>query len=80
MLRRTQRRHRCGLRDCAKAPCLETTPRERLRVRTPTAESGSFDLSPTAEALDAVVRLLLSKGVFTQGELAEVLEKAKIVK
>jgi hypothetical protein len=42
------------------------------------AESGSLDLSPTADALDALVRLLLRKEIFTQGELAEELEKAKI--
>ncbi|MGA8767622.1 MAG: PilZ domain-containing protein [Candidatus Acidiferrales bacterium] len=75
----------------AKAPPMRPTPlRESALPRNDvagatarsyaTAESGSFDLSPTAEALDAVVRLLLSKGVFTQGELAEVIEKAKIVK
>jgi hypothetical protein len=42
------------------------------------AESDTLDLSPTAETLEALVRLLLRKGIFTQGELAEELEKAKI--
>jgi hypothetical protein len=42
------------------------------------AESDTLDLSPTAETLEALVRLLLKKGIFTQGELAEELEKAKI--
>jgi len=44
------------------------------------ADSDSLDLSPTAEALDALVRLLLRKEVFTRCDLAEELEKSKIVK
>jgi hypothetical protein len=41
-------------------------------------ESDALDLPPPAEALDALVRLLLRKGIFTRGERAEELEKAKI--
>ena len=44
------------------------------------ADSDHLDLSPTGEALDALVRLLLRKEIFTRGELAEELEKSKIVK
>jgi hypothetical protein len=38
-----------------------------------------LDLTPTAEALEALVRLLLRKEIFTLGELAEELEKSKII-
>src|SRR5271154_385584 len=44
------------------------------------ADSDYLDLSPAGEALDALVRLLLRKEIFTRGELAEELEKSKIVK
>ncbi len=57
----------------------ESTSRSTVRSYG-SNESDSLDLSPTGEALDALVRLLLHKEVFTRGELAEELEKSKIVK
>jgi hypothetical protein len=41
------------------------------------ADDETLDLSSPAEALDALVQLLLRKNVFTRGELAEELEKMK---
>ena len=41
------------------------------------ADDEPLDLSSPAEALDALVRLLLRKQIFTRGELAEELEKMK---
>jgi hypothetical protein len=41
------------------------------------ADDDSLDLSSPAEALDALVQLLLRKNVFTRSELAEELEKMK---
>lgn len=75
----------------AKAPPMRATPfRQSAPLRESatrpgsrsygTTESESLDLSPTAEALDALVRLLLHKEIFTRGELAQELEKSKVVK
>jgi PilZ domain len=61
------------------APPRESASRVSARSYGAT-DSGSLDLSPTGEALEALVRLLLHKEVFTRGELAEELEKSKIVK
>jgi hypothetical protein len=61
------------------APLRESTTRLASRPYG-AAESESLDLSPTAEALDALVRLLLHKEIFTRGELAQELEKSKVVK
>jgi hypothetical protein len=61
------------------APLRESTTRPASRSYGAT-ESESLDLSPTAEALDALVRLLLHKEIFTRGELAQELEKSKVVK
>lgn len=61
------------------APPRESASRASARSYGAT-DSESLDLSPTGEALEALVRLLLHKEVFTRGELAEELEKSKIVK
>jgi hypothetical protein len=74
-----------------KAPAIRSLPfRQRAASRNNearvtarsygSADSDSLDLSPTAEALDALVRLLLHKEIFTRSELSEELEKSKIVK
>jgi hypothetical protein len=42
-------------------------------------DDSPLDLTPTAEALEALVRLLLRKGIVTQDELVEELEKRKII-
>jgi hypothetical protein len=60
-------------------PLRERAPQLSARSYGAT-ESDSLDLSPTAEALDALVRLLLHKEIFTRGELAQELEKSKVVK
>ena len=50
----------------------------RPRDPTPRPEFDPVDLTPTAEALEALVRLLLRKEIFTPDELAEELRNAKI--
>jgi PilZ domain-containing protein len=49
-------------------------------ARSYTAVESDLNESSTAEALDALVRLLLNKRVFTQSELTEELERAKIAR
>jgi hypothetical protein len=49
-------------------------------ARSYTAVESDSSESSTAEALDALVRLLVNKRIFTQGELTEELEKWKVVK
>jgi PilZ domain len=56
-----------------------SAPPASVRTYGP-SDSDSLDLSSTADALDALVHLLLRKEIFTRGELAEELEKARIVK
>jgi hypothetical protein len=60
------------------APVLESKPRVSAGSYASTDDS-PLDLTPTAEALEALVRLLLRKEIFTQDELTEELEKLKIV-
>jgi PilZ domain len=60
------------------APSRPAPPRANPRSQVPSA--ATIDLSTTAESLDALVRLLLRKQIFTPGELTEELEKAKIVR
>ena len=72
-------------------PIVEAPPREPSLPRAPappqhasarsyaSAGDDSLDLSSTSEALEALVRLLIRKEVFTVGELAEELEKFKII-
>lgn len=62
-------------------------PTPSVRESRPHVSAGSYasaddsplDLTPTAEALEALVRLLLRKEIFTPDELAEELEKSKII-
>ena len=69
----------------AKAPASQPVPQRpaapsRVNARSyASAGDDSLDLAPTAEALEALVRLLIRKEVFTPGELAEELEKFKII-
>jgi hypothetical protein len=66
------------------APQRPTTPVRESKPHVSARSYGAgdenpLDLTPTAEALEALVRLLLRKEIFTQGELAEELEKSKII-
>ena len=60
------------------APPREAAPRVTARSYA-SAGDDALDLTPTAEALEALVRLLIRKEIFTVRELAEELEKSKIV-
>ena len=75
----------------AKAPPMRSAPIRQIATPRSNAagvaarsyaavESDSSDSSLTAETLDALVRMLVNKGVFTQGELTEEIEKWKILK
>jgi PilZ domain len=62
---------------------LERTPRQKptgAMARSYSETESNRGSSSTAEALDALVRLLLQKEIFTQGELAEEYERSKAVK
>jgi hypothetical protein len=62
---------------------LERTPRQKptsVTARSYTETESDLSVSSTADALDALVRVLLQKEIFTQGELAEEFDKAKVVK
>jgi hypothetical protein len=62
---------------------LERTPRQKptsVTARSYTETESDQSVSSTADALDALVRVLLQKEIFTQGELAEEFDKAKVVK
>jgi hypothetical protein len=71
----------------APAPPSRTVPQHPARESKPPASARSYgaddenplDLTPAAEALDALVRLLLRKEIFTRRELGEELEKSKII-
>ncbi len=58
-------------------PPRENAP--RANAHSYAAGGDTLDLTPTAEALEALVRLLLRKEIFTRGELTEELEKFKII-
>jgi len=62
---------------------LERTPRQKPTGATAqayTQTESDRGLWSTAEALDALVRLLLQKEIFTQGELSEEYKRTKVVK
>ena len=62
---------------------LERAPRQPstgAATRSYPETESDRDLSSTVEALDALVRLLLHKEIFTQDELADECERSKIVK
>lgn len=64
-------------------PRLVTPPQassRRLNALSYATDGSPLDSSTTAEVIDALVGLLLRKQIFTRGELAQELEKAKIVK
>jgi len=70
------------------APAVEPPRVPQSRIAAPRASSHSLsasdsdpvDMPGTAEALDAIVRLLLRKGLLTRAELSEELEKLKTTK
>ncbi len=66
------------------APMRPSTPPRSsaagTTARSYTAVDSDSGESSTEEALDALVRLLVNKRIFTQGELTEELEKWRIVK
>ena len=65
-----------GVQRDAARPAVARAPREQARATTPrTRDAG--DVPPTAEAFQAVVRLLFRKGLLTRDELTEELEKLK---
>jgi PilZ domain len=67
-----------------KAPDASPTPQRapapaRVSARSYAGGDDELDLSQTAEVLEALIQLLLRKEIFTRGELAEELEKFKII-
>jgi hypothetical protein len=63
-------------RPTAPVPEIEASPSTRSYA---TDDANPLDLTPTAEALEALVRLLMRKELFTQEELVEELEKSRII-
>jgi hypothetical protein len=72
----------------AAAPATDPPRVPQPRMEAPQAGSRSYsasdsdavDLPATAESLEAIVRLLLRKGLLTRAELLEELEKLKFTK
>lgn len=74
----------------AKTPQSQPAPQPQITAASESAShvrarsyasagDDALDLTPTADALEALVRLLIRKEVFTLGELAEELEKFKVI-
>jgi len=66
--------------DVARAPQPRTAAPRTVSRSHVAADFNSADLPGTAEALDAILRVLLRKGVITRAELSEELEKLTTAK